>query len=312
MQYIWHLQNFWNLQWLPMSAASPRPVQTLRQGRLNKHFTSERLPRMNQSARTTVVNSILQFHWWYLHTATGVHRSLQLHETHSRQLSSNGLHHFESENPETCIQLWHVIVHGFCCLSVVSQPGVLKSPCGPSTLMFSPLFFNSSWCIIFSYFILYDRIMYHISYVLTEISIHIFLHWFLPFLLLHPRYNKSCFWCDDRRCCCCHRQGLRPTHGRAAGLGGSTEGHRIGGQVLPQKGQTPVLRRKEVLELWRFSFWSCVFFCFFLASFFPRIRHKANIRKKKDTEMYKHKPTTTNRKLPHVTRYWQCLSQHYV
>ena len=131
---VWHLQNFWNLQRLAMRTASPCPVQTLRQGRLNKHFTSERLPRMNQSARTNVVNSMLQFHWWYLHTATGVHRSL-------RQLSSNGLHHFESENPETCIQLWHVIVHGFCCLSVVSQPGVLKLPCGPSTFHVFPFVF---------------------------------------------------------------------------------------------------------------------------------------------------------------------------
>ena len=133
---VWHLQSFWNLQRLAMSAASPCPVQTLREGHLKKHFTSNILPRLKQRARTTV-NSMLRFHWWHSHTAAGLRQSKQTHETHARQLPSNGLHHFESENPETCIQLWHVIVHCFCSLSVVSQQSVLKLPCGTSTLMFS-------------------------------------------------------------------------------------------------------------------------------------------------------------------------------
>lgn len=193
----------------------------------------------NEPQGRTNINSMLQFRWW--------------------QLSSNGLHHFESENPETCIQLWHVIVHGFCCLSVVSQPGVFKLPFGPYTFHVFPF--------VFQFFLLHHLLLFHLiwshhaSYILCiNKQFHIFLHWFLPFLLLHPRYKKSCLWCDDRRCCCRHRQGLRPTHRRAAGLGGSTEGHRIGGQVLAQKGQTPVLRRKRSFGLVAFFFLELLFF----------------------------------------------------
>lgn len=124
--------------------------------------------------------------------------------------------------------------------------------------MFSPLFFNSSCCIISSHFILYSRIMYHISYGLTEISIYFSIGFSHFSYCIHATKRAAFDVTTDGAAAAIAKASVQ----RIAELQASAAAPKVTAseKFSRRKAKHRSSEGKEVLELWRFSFWSC-FFC---------------------------------------------------
>ena len=144
--------------------------------------------------------------------------------------------------------------------------------------MFFPLFFNSSCCIISSYFILYDRIMHHISYVLTNNSIYFSIGFFHFSYCIHATKRAAFDVTTDGAAAAIAKASVQ----RIAELQASAAAPKVTASEAKfsrKKARHRSSEGKEVLDLWRFSFWSCFFFL--VASFFSEDSAQSRYKKEK-------------------------------